>query len=614
MTTETQASPFEALLPADAATFPRGIYDRFPAFDLPAGAIEPGYAPLAERIAAAIPTGLRVLAIDGFHGVDWDALRDGLAAELASRGIEPAWWPMTEALADPGTIQSRIEPFLGGDDPIFGTHFPLGPDVFFDATRLAQLRIEAAVARGRAAGELAIVYGVGASLIELHDELWYADIPKDTLQARARAGELTNLGTDERFPFGTFYKRAYFVEWPALNRQKRRILPQIDHFLDLQDPAAPTAIPGGDFREALARLAETPFRARPWFFPGPWGGKYMQGHMGLDPDEPNFAWSFELITPENGVILASGDERLECTFDWLLFQENERVLGDAARQFKFEWPVRFDYLDTINGGNLSVQCHPRPDYIRRQFGETFTQDETYYISVAQEDARVYLGLQEDADPDDFRRDLEHSAASGEAVDFDRYVQSFPAKPHDLFLIPNGTVHLSGQGNLVLEISATPYIFTFKIYDYLRRDLEGNLRPINVDRAWENLRFERRGEWVRENLIPEPRTLRSGPGWREEVLSDRPEFFYDIHRLTFDREVIYATENRALAVNLVAGEEIEVVSKDGRRHPLRFLESMVVPAAAGEVTFINRGNGPARLVVVFVRPGVGSELPLNDPIA
>jgi mannose-6-phosphate isomerase class I len=606
-------APARTLLPPDATTFPRGVFDPFPAFTPSEGRIEQGYDALAARIAEAVPEGLRVLALDGFHGVDWDTLRERLEVALAARGVEATWWPMAGALADSDVIAERIEPFLGGDDPIFGTHFPLGPDVFFDAERLAALRIEAAVARGRGAGSLAIAYGPGAGLIELYDALWYADIPKDALQARARDGALTNLGTDEPSrsacsTSGLLRRVARAEPAQAPPPARTRPLPRPP------GPRAPTAMGGDAFRAALRELAESPFRPRPWFYPGPWGGQFMQDHMGLDPEQPNFAWSFELITPENGVVLETDGARLECSFDCLMFQEHERVLGEAARQFKYEWPLRLDYLDTISGGNLSVQCHPRPDYIRRQFGETFTQDETYYISAAQEGAVVYLGLEEDADPDGFRAALEASSRTGEPVDFERYVHSLPAKPHDLFLIPNGTIHCSGRGNLVLEISATPYIFTFKLYDYVRRDLEGKMRPINLDRGWDNLRFERRAEWVRDNLVARPRVLREGEGWQEEVLMERPEFFYNIHRLTIAGEAEYALDGRALAVNLVEGEAVEVVAANGRRQRLQYLESMVVPAAAERVTLVNRGERPGKLVVVFVRPGVGTSLPLNEPIA
>ena len=73
----------------------------------------------------------------------------------------------------------------------------------------------------------------------------------------------------------------------------------------------------------------------------------------------------------------------------------------------------------------------------------------------------------------FRQELENSVNENIAMDIEQYVQSFPSHKHDLFLIPNGTIHSSGKDNMVLEISATPYIFTFKMYDWVRLDLEGD---------------------------------------------------------------------------------------------------------------------------------------------
>jgi mannose-6-phosphate isomerase class I len=293
--------------------------------------------------------------------------------------------------------------------------------------------------------------------------------------------------------------------------------------------------------------------------------------------------------------------------------EYRRVLGEeAGRQFFGEWPIRLDYLDTIDGGNLSTQCHPRPEYVRREFGETFTQDETYYIVNSKPGARVYLGLTDACDPQEFRAALEESQREGKEIAIDRFVHSEPSGPHDLFCIPNGTVHCSGQGNLVLEISATPYIFTFKIYDYLRRDLEGNLRQINIARAFENIRPERRASWVKDNLVARPRLLREGAGWKESVLMDRPEFFYEIHRLEFEKECELHTDDRGLAVNLVEGERVALTAANGTTTGLAYLESMIIPAAAGRIRIVNGGKRPCKLVLVFVRPGTGSAFPLNDP--
>jgi mannose-6-phosphate isomerase class I len=336
--------------------------------------------------------------------------------------------------------------------------------------------------------------------------------------------------------------------------------------------------------------------------------------MGQDPHQPNMAWSYELIVPENGLVFKQGDHHLECSFDCLMFQENQRVLGaEAAKQFIYEWPIRLDYLDTIDGGNLSVQCHPRPDYIREQFGETYTQDETYYICNAKPQARVYLGLTEDCDPAEFRQALEESQRSGVELDIDKFVNSEPAKPHDLFRIPNGTVHCSGRGNLVLEISATPYIFTFKLYDYLRKDLNGNLRPINIEHGFRNIYFERRKKWVQENLLTKPQLQEEGDGWQKYLLYDSPLTFYNIYRVHFESTYTFHTEDHAFAVNLVEGRRVMVRAESNYCSPLSYLESMIIPAAAGNVSIRNEDNVLCKLVMVQVRPGIGKTVPLNSNI-
>jgi mannose-6-phosphate isomerase class I len=608
------SDPFLALLPERMKTFPRGLFDTLPAFMISKGEINKEYKGLAEKIEKSIHEGLRVLIIDGYQGVKWKEFYANLNSALNEIDIQPEWISMSDCLLPEKEINDKAEPFLGGDDPIFGMHYPLGPELYFDSKKVSGLRIKASVQRGRKPESLMIIYGTGAGLLELQDELWYIDIPKDLIQEYARNGEVTNIGTTEVFPFGTFYKRSYFVDWPALNRLKKQLMPDIDCLIDIQDTDHPSFIKGDDFRQALYELAQTPFRLRPWFYPGPWGGKFMQGHMGLDPEQPNFAWSFEMIVPENGIILESNGKRLEFSFDWLMYQENKRVMGEsAAKQFKYEWPIRLDYLDTIDGGNLSTQVHPKPDYIRTRFGETYTQDETYYIVTARPGATVYLGLTEDCSPQEFKEALEQSVEKGVEVDVDKYVNKEISNPHDLFFIPNGTIHCSGEGNLVLEISATPYIFTFKIYDYLRRDLEGKLRPINLERGFKNIRFDRRAKWVKENLIARPHLLREGEGWKEYELYNKPFTFYNINRVEFDKSFETSTDGKAFAVNLVEGEKVEIISENGRSSKLSFLESMLIPAAAGKLKVINKGKRPCKLVMVYIKPQTGITEALNDPL-
>ncbi len=611
MTLKHNSDAFIAPLLPDQKEYPRGLYNDYPAFEPQGIQISSGYAELGHKIISGVKNGWRVLVIDGYHGVNWDNFKINISRLLDLQKIGYRWFNMADCMARASELEKKIEPFLGGDDPVFGTHFPLGIETFFDAAKIAALRIEAAKARGKSGGELTIIYGSGAGLLELWDQLWYIDIAKNVVQGLAKEKLITNLGLAKKLTFEQFYKRSYFVDWPAMNRLKRQLLPQLDLFIDLNDPDKPASTAGDDFRSSLNQISKIPFRVRPWFLPGPWGGKYTQGHMGQDANQPNMAWSYELIVPENGLVFKHEDKYLECSFDCLMFQENRQVLGkEAARQFIYEWPIRLDYLDTIDGGNLSVQCHPRPDYIRDHFGETYTQDETYYICNSKPEARVYLGLTENCDPHEFRRELEESQRSGKEVDIDKFVNSEPAKPHDLFMIPNGTVHCSGRGNLVLEISATPYIFTFKLYDYLRRDLNGNLRPINIAHGFKNIHFDRRKNWVQKNLIARPELVESGTGWEKYVLYDSPLTFYNIYRVHFDQEYIFDTQDHAFAVNLVEGRKITLRTRAGKTASLAYLESMIIPAAAQKITVTNESEMPCKLVMVQIRPGTGKTLPLN----
>lgn len=327
----------------------------------------------------------------------------------------------------------------------------------------------------------------------------------------------------------------------------------------------------------------------------------MKEQFGLPPEQPNYAWSFELIAPENGVLLGDGKRMLECSFDYLLWAETDAVLGVPVNaRYGSYFPIRFDYLDTMGGTNLSCQVHPRVDYIRDEFGEPFTQDETYYIVTNKPGARVFLGLHNDTDLAQFQADATAARDDGVPFDITKHVNSLPSGPHDLFLIPSGTVHCSGANNLVLEISATPYIYTFKIYDYLRKDLSGNLRHVHLDHAFANIDPARRATWVKAHLYQQPRLLRGGSDWKEEIIGESDLLFFAIHRLEFTKHMADDTMGRFHVLNLVEGERCEIVTAKAGPRELRFAESMIIPASVGNYTLRNTGEILCKVVKAFVK--------------
>jgi mannose-6-phosphate isomerase class I len=559
-------------------------YDPNPRYPLARGEVGRGFETLADTI---VRTGARTLAIDGPAALPWNDFVARLRDELVERGVTTELVDARHYFAPWDVIQRRTASSLPPGERVFGRIFEGSVEDLFERP----LRVSESDAR------VAVVFGPGSALLE-HDALWYADLPKRDSLAAVRRGDAGNLG--QAVGMAGSEQRLLFVDWPVLDRHKQDQLPVLDLFVDLSDPETPRSLDGEVLRGSLHELAGRPFRTRPTFLPGPWGGQWLRDALGIATDAPNLAWSYELITPESGILLGDADDSVEVGFELLMAAEGERVLGsELSARFGVSFPIRFDYLDTFGGGNLSIQCHPTEEYMRGTFGLPYTQHETYYVMVTTPGAEIFLGLREDADLDAFRLESERAEDPGLELLPERYLQTHPAVQHRLYVIPAGTPHASGAGNVVLEISATPYLYTLRLYDWLRRDLEGELRPVHVAHAFSNLDPLRSGDSVRRELIPEPKNVRRGAGWSELDLGGHPELFFAVRRLDFEEAVEEDTAGRFHVLNLVAGEEIEVESGAGELHPVAYAETIVVPAAVGPYRLRRVRGGACKVVKALV---------------
>jgi mannose-6-phosphate isomerase class I len=275
-------------------------------------------------------------------------------------------------------------------------------------------------------------------------------------------------------------------------------------------------------------------------------------------------------------------------------------------EFGAEFPIRFDFLDTMEGGNLSLQVHPLRSYIREHFGMPYTQDESYYLLDAAPDAEVFLGLREGIDPRAMADGLHAAQAGGPAFPAEAYVNAWPARKHDHFLIPSGTIHCSGRNSMVLEISATPYIFTFKLWDWGRLGLDGRPRPIHLEHGLKNIQWDRTTNWVRKNLIDRKTKVDSGEGWVEERTGLHKLEFIETRRHWFTALVQHHTQDNLNVLNLVEGGAAIVESPTEAFPPLtvHYAETFVVPASVGAYTIrpALANQKPLATIKAYVREG------------
>lgn len=539
-----------------------------------------GYAELG-----ALCAGAPVVAVDGMWGADWDRIVAALPGYRVVR--------TTDYLRPPEELRAHFQPWLT-DNPVFGRICDRPLSDYFRADAL-----EAA-----ARGDRLLVVGPGAAAVRPDADLrLYCDVPREEIIRRQRQEGLPNLGNLASGGSGDRYKAAYYVEWPLLEAHKRTLLRggAVDYYVDCTDRERPVALPLAVLEQVVADVASRPFRCKPFFMPGVWGGQRLKEAAGLPPEWPNCAWDFEVVAPENAVTVDVGGVAVTLPFHILMWLQARRIVGEQVyRQFGEFFPVRINYLDTMQGGNLSLQVHPHHTYTRQQFGEPIGQDESYYVVERAPGSKVYLGLTESATRERLAEAVRRAQEEQVPFDIAEFANAWDAHVGDLFLIPAGTVHCSGAGNLVLEISSTPYWYTFKIYDYLRPDLDGRPRPINAGFAFDVIDFTRTTGWVERYLLPRPLLLREEQGGREYHLGSHAMTFYGVNRLHIDSEMGDDTAGGFLLLTVVSGEgAILWAADDQALAEIRYLETYVVPASLGRFRLSAIG-GPCQVVKTYVR--------------
>lgn len=540
----------------------------------------------------------KVLLIDMYPGVRVSEVKLNLIDALNPTAI---YYTDDLIFEDNGTINNRIKDMIT-EDRVFGKMCLNNFSDFIIPFKLENIKKEIEKQDG-----LVIIYGVGASLVYKGDVYVYADLARWEIQKRYRSGEIPNWKHDNfKDDALVKFKIGYFFEWRMADRHKKENFKNFDYILDTNIKNFPKMITGEAFLEGLKETAHRPFRVVPFFDPGVWGGQWMKQVCNLDRNIENYAWCFDCVPEENSLLLKVGHTIVEIPSIDVVLTHPVELLGDKVHaRFGTEFPIRFDLLDTMDGGNLSLQVHPLVEYAQDKFGIHYTQDESYYILDAKDDANVYLGIKTGTTKEKFFGDLEKAQEGTITFPYAEHVNKIPAKKHDHFLIPAGTVHCSGKNTMVLEISATPYIFTFKLWDWDRVGIDGKPRPINIEHGKNVIQFNRNTKWTMDNLVNRVETITEDDGIKEERTGLHEREFIETRRHWFNKTVTHNTNGGVNVLNLVEGEEAIVESITGSFEPfiVHYAETFIIPASVGKYTITPYGESEGKRIATikaFVR--------------
>lgn len=557
-------------------------YDKRPAVTIGKGFILEGWKSISSFVSGKVEHA-KLLTVDCYTGVYYDLLKSKLQEINNARLIDTL-----DIFKSENEINALTEQFLT-EDILFGFYSNLSISDYFDEEKLRFARESIEQASGTV-----IVFGYGAQYVTTGDINIYADMPRWEIQQRMRRKEVNGLGMNNKEEtFSLQYKRGLFNDWKVLDKHKKTIYDTVDFWLDTVKVDLPKLIDKETFFKGMDKAASSPFRLVPFFDPAPWGGQWMKEVCDLDRSVSNFGWCFDCVPEENSLLLKINDIEFEMPSVNLVYTRSRELLGDPVEaRFGKEFPIRFDLLDTIGGGNLSLQVHPTTEYARENFGLAYTQDESYYIMDTKEDTYVYLGLRNDINPDEMVTDLNKAQQDPFFVfDVDKYVNKVPVKKHDHFLIPGGTVHCSGKDTLVLEISSTPNLFTFKLWDWQRLGLDGKPRPINVDRGKKVIVWGRDTGFTYRELVNKVKILNDTGTVREEKTGLHKNEFIETRRHIFTEKVTHYTNDSVNVLNLVEGDSVIVESLNGDFEPfvVHYAETFVVPARIKTYTVRPYGN-------------------------
>ncbi|MBQ9193027.1 MAG: class I mannose-6-phosphate isomerase [Bacteroidales bacterium] len=559
-------------------------------------------------------SGGAVVALDGYTAADFGRAANLLRQQLHVAGRKTRVLHFRDCYKSEEKLWELVDRHLSWDrseDPtlLFGRLYKGGYEGLLNPRKVEAFRWSVQHPED---GTVTIVEGAGClvqAMRDLYDvKVWLDVTPKESI-LRIRRGAYVNLGMEAPLTTPLIIRRCYYCDFEVAVHLRRELLAGggVDFYVESDHPEDMKLLPYDAFTEVMDSLSTYPFRCKPVYLEGVWGGTYVKKLRHLPDTMRNCAWVFDLIPMEVSILVQVGGTVVEFPFSTFFMKEGTAVLGEGCvNKFGGYFPIRFNYDDSYHStGNMSIQCHSGSTYNKEHYDELGRQDESYYVVATGHDAKTFIGFRDDADIPQFFRDIEAADTEHKPVDYMKYVSYEESRPGLQVMLPAGTIHSSGRNQVILEIgSLTVGSYTYKMYDYLRLDFDGKQRPIHTKLGKLNVATDRTTSWIRSNVAVPPRLVRETPDGKEFVVGEHDLLYFSLRRLEFDRRMEDDTAGRFHVLTLVDGERVRVRSLD---HPEKcyeadFMDLVVVPASMGRYVVENLGVEPIRIHKTMLKDG------------
>ncbi|WP_288863866.1 type I phosphomannose isomerase catalytic subunit [uncultured Alistipes sp.] len=290
-----------------------------------------------------------------------------------------------------------------------------------------------------------------------------------------------------------------------------------------------------------------------------WGGEKIATYKQIVTDRKQIGESWELSGVEGDVSVVAEGPDAGKTLTELLARDKERLLGSRNyERFGTEFPLLIKFIDARE--DLSIQVHP-DDRLAWERHRSKGKTEMWYVVAADEGAHLRSGFTRQVTPAEYEKSVADDTITDLLTDHE-------VRPGDVFFLPAGRIHSIGAGSFIAEIQQTSNI-TYRIYDFNRRDANGNLRELHTEQAKGAIDYSVEADY---------RTHYEAVKDRPVELVACPYFTTTLYDLTRPCEIDLAATDSFLVVMCIEGSGT-LTDDQGSAMPLRQGETVLVPASA-----------------------------------